>query len=202
MPQPAAQPSLEAQVADHSDEIAYTNHDLDDGLRAGLITLEELDEIPLWRETRRRVRAGTDATRERILRAQTIIALINQLVTDLAEETGRRLSRFAPGDVEAVRAQPERLVGFSEEQGAQLARLKQFLNQRFYNHPTVLEMSAPAERVIGDLFRHYRDDTRELPAHVRQRFETDGVERAIADYVAGMTDRFALQEHQRWKAAS
>jgi dGTPase len=198
VPAETAQPSLEAQVADHADEIAYTNHDLDDGLRAGLITLDQLDEIPLWREMRRKVREDHGDVRERVLRAQTIIGLINQLVTDLARESARRVDGAAPTDVAALRALPERLVGFSETQRARLAELKQFLSEHFYHHPTVLEMSAPAERVIGDLFRHYRENTGELPSHVRDRFESDGVERAIADYVAGMTDRFALQEHARW----
>jgi len=200
VPVATAQPSLEAQVADHADEIAYTNHDLDDGLRAGLITLEQLEEIPLWRDTRHRVREAHGDVRERILRAQTIIALINQLVTDLARESGRRLERAAPTDVVAVRALPERIIGFSGAQRARLAELKQFLSEHFYHHPTVLEMSAPAERVIGDLFHHYREQRGQLPVHVRDRFEIDGVERAIADYVAGMTDRFALQEHARWAA--
>jgi dGTPase len=197
VPAPTAQPSLEAQVADHADEIAYTNHDLDDGLRAGLITLTELDEIPLWRETRREVSEQAGVQRERVLRAQTIRALINHLVTDLSGETARRLDALAPVDVDAVRADPTRRVAFSESVAGRLSELKRFLSERFYHHPTVLEMSAPAERVIGDLFRRYREHTAALPAQVRARFDSDGVERAIADYVAGMTDRFALLEHER-----
>lgn len=202
VPEPGAQPSLEAQVADHADEIAYTNHDLDDGLRAGLITRDELSEIALWRDTRRAVTDALGDASERVLRAQTIIALINHLVTDLARESARRIEAAAPADVDAVRAHPDRLVGFSRDAARRLAELKRFLSERFYHHPAVLEMSAPAERVIGTLFHRYRERTALLPDHVQARFESDGVERAIADYVAGMTDRFALQEHARWADGS
>ncbi|MGH0030685.1 MAG: deoxyguanosinetriphosphate triphosphohydrolase [Myxococcota bacterium] len=204
VPERLSQPSVEAQVADHADEIAYTNHDLDDGLRAGLITLDELAEIPLWRDTRARVSeaiGGSSEATERLMRAQTVIALINHLVTDLAEETARRLDAAAPADVEAVRRLADRPAGFSPAVAGRLAELKRFLSERFYHHPTVLAMSAPAESVIGDLFRHFREHARELPSHVQARFGTDGVERAIADYVAGMTDRFALQEHARATAS-
>ena len=202
VPDASPHPSLEAQVADHADEIAYTNHDLDDGLRSQLITLSELGEVALWREIRTGVVAAIGDANERVLRAQTIVALINHLVTDLAEETASRLARVAPRDVDEVRQGSERLAGFSERTAARLAELKQFLYERFYHHPQVLEMSAPAGEVIGDLFGRYRRDTSALPDQVRARFEEDGVERSIADYVAGMTDRFALQEHRRGLEAS
>jgi dGTPase len=197
VPEPVAQPSLEAQIADHADEIAYTNHDLDDGLRAELITEDELDQVPLWREIRRATRDACGAVSERVLRAQTIVALINHLVTDLAQETAARLARLAPRDLAALRRIAEPAVGFSAQVGARLAELERFLSERFYHHPRVLAMTAAAEPVIGDLFEHYRSDPGSLPEHVRARFAEDGLERAIADYVAGMTDRFAMQEHRR-----
>jgi len=197
VPEPTAQPSLEAQIADRADEIAYTNHDLDDGLRSGLLTLDELGEATLWRETRARTVAGSGAADERILHAQTIVALINHLVTSLAQETAARIESAGVESVDDVRATRLPLVGFAPELQDELLALKRFLAERLYHHPQVLEMTEPAVRVIGDLFEWYRAHTEQLPDHVEARFGEDGVARAIADYVAGMTDRFAMHEHAR-----
>lgn len=202
VPEPTAQPTLEAQVADHADEIAYTNHDLDDGLRSGLLSLVELDEVPLWRSVRRAVCGALGEARERVLRAQTIRALINRLVTDLASESARRIDAAGVESAQAVRHHEQRLVGFSGDCAAELRELKRFLFERLYNHPRVLEMSAPAVRVIGDLFEHFRKSPALLPDQVRARFDEDGEARAISDYVAGMTDRFALTEHARLAGSS
>lgn len=201
IPELSSQPSLEAQVADRADEIAYTNHDLDDGLRSGLLTLAELDEVPFWRETRRQIAAHLGDAGERVLRAQTIRGLIDQLVTDLTEATAARIEASDVDSVEAVRKTEGRLVGFSDAIDGRLRALKQFLFERLYHHPRVLAMSAPAVDVIGDLFRHYRTAPDTLPAHVRARFSLEGEARAIADYVAGMTDRFAFSEHARLRSA-
>jgi dGTPase len=197
VPEPTAQPNLEAQVADHADEIAYTNHDLDDGLRSGLLSLEALHEVALWRDVRQDVERNVGAAPERVLRAQTIRLLINRLVGDLADESSRRIALSGADSVEAVRALAGRLVGFSAEAASELRTLKQFLFERLYHHPRVLEMAAPAERVISDLFDLFRKRTALLPEQVCARFDLDGEARAIADYVAGMTDRFALNEHAR-----
>jgi dGTPase len=197
VPPPGRQPSLEAQVADLADEIAYTNHDLDDGLRSGLLTLERLERPRLWRETRAAVEKRVPGGSERVLRAQTIVALIDRLVTGLVEATAARLADAAPGSVHEVRAEPTRLVGFSAELGAALGELKSFLSQNLYHHPRVRRANAKAEQVLGLLYRRYRDDPRPLPVHVVARFDVDGPARAIADYIAGMTDRFALSEHRR-----
>jgi len=197
VPEATAQPTLEAQVADCADEIAYTNHDLDDGLRSGLLSLAELDEVPLWRSARSAVRGALGALPERVLRAQTVRSLINRLVSDLAEDSAERIARSGVDSVDAVRACPARLVGYSSDCAVALAELKRFLSERLYHHPRVLEMAAPAVLVIGDLFEHYRTHIDQLPDHVRVRCELDGEARAVADYVAGMTDRFALSEHAR-----
>jgi dGTPase len=197
VPEVAAQPALEAQVADCSDEIAYTNHDLDDGLRSGLLSLGALDDVPLWRSARQEVCGALGSVPERVLHAQTIRSLINRLVGDLAHETAARIERAAVSSVDQVRTTEVRLVGYSGSAAAELAELKRFLSERLYHHPRVLAMSAPAVQVIGDLFEHLRQDTGRLPEHVRARFEADGEARAIADYVAGMTDRFAFSEHAR-----
>ncbi len=195
VPEATPQPGLEAQVADVADEIAYTNHDLDDGLRSGLLGLEQLEDVALWKETREQVAERLGPLSGRLLRAQLIIALINRLVTDLVESTAGRLSAAAVGSVEAVRAAPHRFAGFSPEVEKRKRELKRFLHRELYQHPRVLRVAENAERVLGDLFRAYRDDAALLPAHVRARFQIDGEARAIADYVAGMTDRFATDEH-------
>jgi dGTPase len=197
VPEPTPQPSLEAQVADVADEIAYTNHDLDDGLRAGLLDLEELDEVPLWRETRREVVDMLGDVSERVRRAQTIVALINRLVTDLVETSAARLEASGVDSVDAVRATAGRLVGFSPEMEKRKRSLKGFLQRHFYHHPHVLEMSQNGARVLSELYAAYRDEPRRLPANARERFPVDGEARAVADYVAGMTDRFAMAEHRR-----
>jgi dGTPase len=197
VPEATAQPTLEAQVADCADEIAYTNHDLDDGLRSGLLSLAELDDVPLWRSARRQVRGALGELPERVLRAQTIRSLINRLVGDLAGASAERIARSGVDSPDAVRRTPTRLVAYTGRCAGELAELKRFLSEHLYHHPRVLEMAAPAEPVIGDLFEHFRTHTEQLPDHVRARCASDGEARAVADYVAGMTDRFALSEHAR-----
>jgi dGTPase len=199
VPLPPATPhaGLEAQIADACDEIAYTSHDLDDGLRSGLLGVEALAEAPLWGELRRSVEAAIAGAPERVLRAQTLVALTNRLVTDLVETTAAQLGSVRPASADEVRAHPERLVGFSSATRLSLGALKDFLFENLYHHPDVLRMSLEAGRVLGDLFRAFREDPGRLPAHVRARFAIDGEARAIADYVAGMTDRFALAEHRK-----
>jgi dGTPase len=199
VPVPAlgAQPALEAQLADRSDEIAYVNHDLDDGLRSGLITLAQLAEIPLWREVHEEARSRLPCASEAVQRTQTIAALINRLVTDLVESTARRLEAAAPADVEAVRRTPERLLGYELGTEKVLRELKDFLYRNLYHHPHVVATTREAERVLAELWRAVRSDPTKLPESVRARFAEDGEERAVADYLAGMTDRFALAEHRR-----
>jgi dGTPase len=197
VPSLRTQPSLEAQVADRSDEIAYLNHDLDDGLRSGLLTLAALDAVTLWREARASVQARMEGASERVLRAQSIVALINRLVTGLVEASARRLEAAAPGDVEAVRDAPERLLGYDLDLEKALRELKDFLYRNLYHHPHVVSTTRQAERVLVELWQVYRAEPHRLPASVRERFAPDGEARAIADYVAGMTDRFALAEHRR-----
>ncbi len=197
LPAPTAQPSLEAQLADLSDEIAYTNHDLDDGLRSGLLTLELLERDPLWSEMRAGVRARMPAASERVLRAQTVVALINALVTDVVETSAARLDAARPRSAGEARAAESRLVAGSAERTRAARALKRFLFEHLYHHPRVLRMNRKAERILGDLYEIYRGEPRQLPEQVRERFGDEGEARAIADYIAGMTDRFALAEHKK-----
>jgi dGTPase len=189
--------SLEAQLGDLADEIAYTNHDLDDGLRAELLTLEGLDGVALWREAREAVRTRAEGAEEGVLRAQTIVALLDGLATDLVETSAARLEATGVDSVEAVRALAEPCIAFSDPTRSGFYALKHYLFDHFYMHPRVLRRSSRAERILGDLFRAYRADPSRLPEHVSARFAGDGELRAIADYIAGMTDRFALAEHGR-----
>jgi len=180
VPAPTAQPCLEAQVADRADEIAYTNHDLDDGLRSGLLDLAALDDVPLWRDTHRDVRAKSRGASADVLRAQTIVALIDRLSTDLLLATSARLERAAPRDVDAVRSTPDHFVGFHDELGESFLALKAWLREALYYHPHVLAKNAQAEPVIGELFTAYASGASALPKQVRERAAVDGEARAIA----------------------
>jgi dGTPase len=202
VPEPTPQPPLEAQVADAADEIAYTNHDVDDGLRSGLLSLEQLEGVALWRETRRATRARVGSVPERVLSAQTIGALIDLLVTDLVESTARRLDAAGVRSADEVRQARERLVAFSPEIEKQKAELKRFLREVLYQHPRVLEANERAGEILGELFERFRADPARLPGHLRARVREDGEARAIADYIAGMTDRFALGEQRRLAGAA
>ncbi|MDH3519247.1 MAG: deoxyguanosinetriphosphate triphosphohydrolase [Myxococcales bacterium] len=197
VPEATPQPSLEAQVADRADEIAYTNHDLDDGLRSQLLRVRDLEDVALWRETRRATAAKLGDVSDRVLHAQTIVALIDRLATDLIETTGSGIVAAGIACVDEVRQAAQRIVRFSDAAARALGDLKRFLSENLYHHPEVLAASGQATPLIGDLFEAYRDDASLLPAHVRERIGADGEARAIADYIAGMTDRFAASERQR-----
>jgi len=192
------QRTLEAQIADLADEIAYIHHDLDDGLRSGLLTLDMLESQELWKRAQasRRAELG-EAGSFSVARTQAIGALLDTLNTDLLEETTRRVERDPPESLAALRVREVPLVGFSPDVDLARRELKSFLSQNFYHHPHVLRRTRKAEWIVGDLFKTYRDDPLLLPAHVRTRFVREGEYRAISDYIAGMTDRFAMDEHRK-----
>lgn len=197
LPPKTPERSLEAQLADLADEIAYTNHDLDDGLRSGLLTLEMLETCELWAHTRRSVEQRATAASERVVRAQIIVELINRIVTDVVEESAARLGERGARSIDEIRAAATPLIRPSKAIAEATRDLKRFLFENLYHHPRVLRMNRKAERILGDLYRVYRDDPRQLPRHVTRRFAADGEARVIADYIAGMTDRFALAEHKK-----
>jgi dGTPase len=199
IPDVGAQPSLEAQVADYSDEIAYTVHDLDDGLRSGLLNQADMKCVRLWNETHQRVLDELGAAPPRVLRAQTIRALVDRLVTELVEYSAARIDASGVGSIEDVRRTQERIIGFVPELDEIRLELKRFLYEKLYEHPRVAQASDRAAEAIRDLFAIYRTTPGLLPEHVRARIELDGEARAVADYVAGMTDRFALGERERLK---
>ena len=199
VPEVGAQPGLEAQVADYSDEIAYTVHDLDDGLRSGLLNQADLKRVRLWNEAHQRVLDELGAAPPRVLRAQTIRALVDRLVTELVEYSASSIDASGVGSIEEVRRTRERIIGFAPEFDEIRLELKRFLYEQLYEHPRVAEANDRAAEAIRDLFAIYRATPDLLPAHVRARIELYGEARAVADYVAGMTDRFALEERERLK---
>ena len=194
--EPEKRATLEGQIVNAADEIAYITHDLDDGLRAGLIAPEELAGIALWEEVLDSVgvrgEAFTEMNRHRIIRR-----LIGLEVTDVIEATNRRLEETGVRSVEEVRALPENVVGFSEEMAAKNRELKDFLMANLYRHYRVMRMAAKAKRFISQLFQAYVSEPRQLPDHIQRRLREDNLYRVVCDYIAGMTDRFALEEYKK-----
>lgn len=189
-------PSLEAQLCNFADEIAYNNHDVDDGLRSGLIHLDELESVALFARHRQAALAEFPHLTGRRLIHETVRRMIDALVTDLLEETRRRLAAYAVENLADVERAPP-LVAFSPAMTEENRELKRFLHERLYRHYRVVRMTSKARRIIRDLFAAFRDDPRLLPPEHRRRGEAEGMERAIADYIAGMTDRYAIKEHRR-----
>lgn len=188
-------PSLEAQLANLADEIAYNNHDVDDGLRSGLLTLEQLASVPLFARHLEEVRHAYPGLAERRLVHETVRRMINTLVTDLICQTEANIRQYAPRSADDVRnASP--LVAFSLEMQEQNRELKVFLRTNLYRHYRVMRMTAKARRIIGDLFHAFVDDPRLLPSQFNPSSEAER-SRAVADYIAGMTDRYAILEHRR-----
>jgi len=194
--EPEKRGTLEAQLANPADEIAYDAHDLDDGLRAGLITPRDLRGIAWWERLKESIgwkeNDFSDLVRHRLVRR-----FIGLLVTDLITETNRRLEQAAPASVAELRALPENVVAFSPEVRAMNRELEHFLFQRLYRHPRVIRMQAKAERLLTDLFNAYAAEPAQLPMETQARLEEEELHRVVCDYIAGMTDRFALQEYAK-----
>nr|WP_244135617.1 deoxyguanosinetriphosphate triphosphohydrolase [Burkholderia seminalis] len=189
------QPSLEAQLANIADEIAYNNHDVDDGLRSGLITIEQLAEVELWQRHYEAALAEFPHLEGRRLVHETVRRIINTLIVDLIDETTRNLVRVAPATLDDVRAAPP-LVSHSATVAAQAAALKRFLFKNLYRHYKVMRMASKAQRVVTGLFDAFIDDPCLLPPPY-QSDDAAHQPRLVAHYIAGMTDRFALKEYQR-----
>ena len=187
------QPSLEAQLANLADEIAYNAHDIDDGVRSGLLTLTQVAEVPLFARHLRTVRAEYPRLAERRTLYEAIRRMLSAQIYDVIDATGAALAAAAPRSADDAR-RTGRLVQFSAEMRAQSSALKRFLFANLYRHPQVVDTTAQARQVVRELFAAYLD----RPAELRPSFaERPDRERAVADYIAGMTDRFALREHER-----
>ena len=201
------QSSLEAQLANLADEIAYNAHDIDDGVRSGLLEMDQLDAVELFRNFRREALQYHPNLKDRRLLFETIRRMLSAQVYDVMDATRAALEKTAPPDLDAVCQLPA-LVGFSDEMALQSTALKRFLHANLYRHPQVVQTTQAAQQVVRDLFEAYMNEPGQMPqAHI-DRFEgADGLasrqtpvtkpERVVADYIAGMTDRFATREHVR-----
>ncbi len=192
--EPDKSPALECQVVSLADEIAYTSHDLDDGLKAGLLGEKELREIKLWSSIYDEV--AKKVSEEEKIRYETIRSLINLLVNDLIVETERRLQHFQIKSVAEVRERKS-IVSFSSALEEGYRGLKLFLLERMYRHYRVIRMAEKAHRVIESLFEVYRKEPKQLPPSARESLKKEAIERLVCDYIAGMTDRFALEEYKK-----
>jgi dGTPase len=196
----ATWPGAEAQVAAMSDDIAYNNHDIDDGLRAGLFAVKDLAEVPLVGPVFAEVAARHPGLDEPRLIHESIRRLIDRMASDLIAETGRRLGAARIKSVADIRALGAPVVGFSETMRANDKALKEFLFERMYRHYRVNRMASKARRIVQELFQLLLNEPECLPTEWRQladRPHTATTARIVADYIAGMTDRYALDEHRR-----
>jgi dGTPase len=187
---------LEAQIANVADELAYTAHDLDDGLRSGMITPAMLDGITLWEilveTTGWRGQVLDDLSRHRLIRK-----LIGLEVSDVVHATDLRLRESSVRSVEDLQRLPFNVIGFSEDLHRRNRQLKDFLYKNLYRHFRVVRMAVKAESVLTNLFNAYRKEPEILPQHIQDLVEERGLERTICDYLAGMTDRYAMEEHAK-----
>ncbi|MDB5971593.1 MAG: deoxyguanosinetriphosphate triphosphohydrolase [Hydrocarboniphaga sp.] len=198
------QPSLEAQLANLADEIAYNNHDIDDGLRAGLLTIEQLRGVPLFRRHHEQVLQTYGPLRSKQERHETIRRVMSTFVEDLTSTSHARIVAAGVRHIDEVRMQSAPLISYSEQLSAENLELKRFLREQLYHHHQVYRVMTKAKRVVRDLFIALYDDVRLMPPEffdaartLEQQHGDIGRARAVADYVAGMTDRYALDEHER-----
>lgn len=199
------QPGLEAQLTNLADEIAYNNHDVDDGLRSGLITVEQLRDIDLFAAPYREVAERYGPLPERRHIAETVRRMIDAEVSDLIVTSLDRIAEAAPRHPDEARAQPEPLIAYSDAMAAKNLELKRFLYRALYRHPQVKAMNAEAQTLIEALFGHFMAHPDDLPTDTARKARNlldtqgeDGQARTVADHIAGMTDRYALAQGRRF----
>ena len=205
-----AQPGLEAQVANIADEIAYNNHDVDDGLRADLITMEQLNETRLFREQHDYVLSRWPDINGRRKTYEMIRRMINSLVNDLVTNSRHLIEKFHPRTIDDVRNAGAPMIGFTDAMEEQHRELKRFLREHLYHHDYVIQMTKKASSIIVTLFEAYLDDPELLPGNLQNKLadkrdwngEGESKERVVADYIAGMTDRFAMHEFDRIRVST
>ena len=188
---------LEAQITNVADELAYTAHDLDDGLRSGMITPEMLSEVEIWEivldDLNCRNQPVDDMLRHRIIRR-----LIGMNITDQITATDQRLNLSKARSVDELQRLPYNVVGFSEDMARRNRQLKDFLFNNLYRHYRVMRMATKAEQIVSRIFEAYHAEPAMLPTHIQSQAEERGLERTICDYIAGMTDRYALDEYKKF----
>jgi dGTPase len=197
------QPGLEAQLANFADEIAYNNHDVEDGIRAGLISIDALLSVPLFRSYHDEVQSKYPSLAGRRFVYEILRRMINHLVTDLIDSSAARLRASGVRSIAEVRSHPNALIGFSDATRELNYALKSFLREELYKHYKVRRMTTKARRVVRDLFETFFNDPKLMPDEHEARTRLElvsgpaGRARAVADYIAGMTDRYAILEHGR-----
>ena len=194
---PHLQPLLEAQVVEVADSIAYDSHDLDDGLYAGLLSEEDLLKLELWKEAAAQVVQTYGELGVRQRRIQTVRFIINWEVTDLVENSTSLLKEIKLSSVEDVRQVPKSLITFSQDMQRKKDEIEAFLLEHLYKHYRVTRMAQKAKRFIRELFQEYVRNPAQLPPAYQERLKEDGPRRVACDYIAGMTDRFALDEYKK-----
>lgn len=193
---PELRGQLEAQIANISDELAYSAHDLDDGLRSGMLTPAMLEGIELW-EMLTTSLGWSNTTLNDLWRHRIIRRLIGIEVSDMIESTDQRIKESGCRNVDELQRLTYNVAGFSEEIHRRNRQLKDFLYANLYRHPRVIRMAVKAERTITELFKAYLSEPSILPRHIQGHIEERGLEQTVCDYIAGMTDRFAVEEYDR-----
>jgi dGTPase len=191
---PLLQPSIEAQIIDLADEIAYNNHDMDDGIASGLLDINEVRELALWHQAEE---SAQIKKHDKIATRETIRHMINILVTDLIDSTRINIKKYNLKNYQDVVSAKTKVVGFSEDICTKNRELKNFLRKKLYHHYKVERMTIKAANVVTQLFETFTDYPETLPDEYRERIKTVGLQRVSADYIAGMTDRFAIEEYKR-----
>jgi dGTPase len=190
-------PSLEAQIVDMADEIAYNNHDIDDGLTSKMMEPATMGEVDLWFESYEEAVKKFPGENFKTHKHQTVLSIINRQVTDLVENIFKIIEEEGISSVEEVRERDRPVARFSPEMEKKNSELKKFLWTNLYKHHRVLRMADKAERILKSLFEVYLNEPRVLPPHIFKEIERVGKERLICDYIAGMTDRYALDEYKK-----
>jgi dGTPase len=193
---PGECPTLEAQLVDYVDEIAYNNHDVDDGLTSGMFTVDQIRQVTLFREAHDAVLAERIAD-ERVVQHAVIRRIIDRCSRELIETTLAQIRSAGVDSVSAVRTAGRRLVSYSPTMAANVRELKDFLYKNMYRHYRVVRMGDKAGRILRDLYHSYVQEPLQLAPRFQERIPVDGVHRVVCDYIAGMTDRFAMDEHRK-----
>lgn len=195
--EPEKAPCLEAQIVDVADEIAYNNHDIDDGISSNMLDIEQLNDIGLWRENFDRIKKKYPKEDFKVIRSQTIIQIINSQATDLINQILEEIDELGVKTLEDVKNAGHTIARFSPDMDKKNRELKDFLKKNLYDHHRVIRMADKADRITKHLFKVYENDPRLIPPHIYASIDEVGKERLICDYIAGMTDRFALDEYKK-----